>query len=801
MEGLHYRLALELRSDSLEYAGHLEIGARGLASPLVLDSVGHSIRSVTAEGVELPFDRDERAGRLTVREIPPGTASLAIEYRGTIDDHGLRGFYAAPLGTGRLFSTYFEPTAARRLLPCFDRPAEKGTFRLEVSAPGGLAVLSNMPAESLEQLPDGRQRVRFAPTPPMSTYLLFVAVGPLDELRSDRSDPAVIVAAPPGRAEDGRFALEEASRVLDYFGEYYGEPYPLPKLHLVAIPQFGTGAMENWGAIAFQEFYLLLGKLSPISAKLRVAEVLAHEIAHQWFGNLVTMRWWNDLWLNESFATFVAYKALERLHPDWSAWDEFLTVQYTGALFWDGLPHTHPVRVDVQDPDEIRQIFDEISYGKGASLLRMGEAYVGEESFRRGVAGYIREHRWSNAEAGDLWRAVADASHEPVDRVFSEWIGRPGFPVVRASLEGRTLHLDQRRFTLLAPEAERPWPIPLTLRVGGRVHRRLFDSERTAIDLADAGVPIVNPGRSGFYRVQYEGSLRQRVLDSYADLPPVDRWALVSDGIALFFSGATDLDRYLDLLRRVAADSDPLVVSEALAIYRSAFPLVHQIPRWEATLREVVVSQSERLGLDRTAGETDRTRLLRQGIVSARVRLDPPFAVSLAARYPRLDTLEPELIPSVLSAYATTAGPEQYAVLRTRLANAPTAEAAQQVAAALGTVDREEWVRECLELVLKGEVLVGPWIDLFASALITNPDRSNAVWTFLVERIDALAQAAAGTAMMGLLLQHAVPLLGLTRATEMRSWIAGRSFVESDQGVRKGLDLLEVYARVLARSR
>ncbi|MGP8109666.1 MAG: M1 family metallopeptidase [Thermoplasmata archaeon] len=800
MEGLHYRLSLDIRPDSLEYGGRVEIVAQGLPSSLVLDSIGHAIRSVSAAGAPLRHEWDPAARRLTVQGIPRGTGSVTIDYSGTIDDRGLRGFYSSPLGAGRLFSTYFEPAGARRLLPCLDRPAEKGIFTIDVTAPAGLTVISNMPTEATEELPEGRKRVRFTPTPPMSTYLLFVGIGPLEEIAGDRSDPRVIVAASRGRAGEGRLALREASRTVDYFSHYYGVPYPLPKLHLVAVPQFGTGAMENWGAIAFQEHLLLVGERSPISARMRFAEVLAHEIAHQWFGNLVTMRWWNDLWLNESFASFVAIKALESLYPEWNAWEDFLLTRYAGSMLWDALPHTHPVRVDVTDPDQIRQIFDEISYGKGASLLRMAEAYVGEDAFRRGVSRYLEKHRWANAEAGDLWRAVGETSAEPVERVFSEWVGRPGFPVVRARLDGGSLKLDQRRFTLLGPEPGRPWPIPLTVRVGASVHRRLFDEESTV--LADVGqhAPVVNPGRSGFYRVQYEGPLQERLLEGFADLPPLDRWGIANDSLALFLSGATDLDQYLEVLRRIQTDRDPFVVFEAYGTFRFLFPLVHRIPRWEQVLRTVLIAQSERLGLEAALGEPDATRHLREGVTLARVHLDRPFAASLAAMYPRVDSLQPELRRPVLVATAVTAGPEQYAELRSRLEKAPSAEAARTVAGALGSLNREAWVRESLELLLAGKMMVGPWMDLVVSALVTNPDRSAAVWSFLVDRLDALARSAAGTALLGLLLQNAVPLLGLTRPAEMRAWVAGRTFPESEVGVAKGLDLLEVFTRTLDRT-
>jgi tricorn protease interacting factor F2/3 len=800
MDDLRYHLALDLRSDSLEYSGRVEISARALPSSLGLDTVGHAIRSVTAGGRPLPFQHEPDRGRLTIPNIPGGSGSVAIEYTGTVDDRGVRGFYVSPMGSGRVLTTYFEPASARRFLPCVDRPDAKATFVVEVTAPSAMSVISNTAAEASDPLPDGRRRTRFAPTPPMSTYLLYVGIGPFEEIEGPRKAPRVILAASPGRAEGGRFAVDVASRAVDFFTAYYSEPYPLSKLHLIAVPQFGTGAMENWGAITFQEFVVLLEEPPAVSAKIRLVEYVSHEVAHQWFGNLVTMRWWNDLWLNEAFASFVAAKAGEALYPEGSAWDDFLNLRYASSMLWDALPHTHPVRVDVTEPEQIRQIFDEISYGKGASVLRMAEAYVGEETFRRAVSRYLADHRWGNAEAGDLWRAVAETSHEPVERVFSEWVGRPGFPVVRARREGRELHLDQRRFALLGAEDDPPWPIPLTVRIGGTLHRELFDRERTVVPVPE-GVPVVNPGRSGYYRVRYEGALREQLLAGFPELPPVDRWGLVNDSLAFFLAGATDLDEYLEVFGRLETDRDPFVVSEVIATCRSLFPLIHRVPRWERELRRVVVAQSDRLGLERLPGEPERIRALREAMVLARVRLDPPFAASLAAMYPRIDSLDPELVRAVLTAAGATAGPEEYAGLRARLSAAPSVEAKRNIAGALGAVGRDEWIREGLEMILSGELLLGPWIDLFGSALVFNPERSGAVWSFLVDRSDDLVRLAAGTSNSGTLLQNAIPFLGLPRPAEMHEWLAHRSFPEAGRAVAKGLDLLELYLRVLERSR
>ncbi|MGP8078830.1 MAG: M1 family metallopeptidase [Thermoplasmata archaeon] len=800
MDDLRYLVAIDVQPDSLRYTGRVELSARRLPPSLELDSVGHEIRQVMAGGRPLPYRHEPAEKRLVLPEIPEGTTSLTIEYSGTIDDPGLRGFYVSPMGSGRIYTTYFEPTGARRLLPCLDRPDAKAVFDVEITAADGVSVISNTTAVGTVRLGNGRRTVRFGPTPPMSTYLLYIGIGPFEELEGTRNDPRVIVATAPGRSSVARFALEQGERAVDYFAAYYRTPYPLPKLHLIAVPQFGTGAMENWGAIAFQEYLLLHDEHATVASKMRSLEVICHEVAHQWFGNLVTMRWWNDLWLNESFASFVAVKASEALFPAWGAWDDFLGQQFAGAMLWDALPHTHPIRVDVTDPDEIRQIFDAISYGKGASVLRMAEAYVGEEAFRRGVSRYLADHRFGNAESGDLWKAVAAASEGAVERVFTEWVDRPGFPVVRARREGETLHLEQRRFTLAGDVPAAPWPIPLQVRVGPEVHRRIFDTERTSLEHV-RGVPVVNPGRSGFYRVQYEGKLREELLGAFAQLPPVDRWGLVNDSRAIFLSGGIDLAEYLDVLRLLEAETDAFVVHELLDLFQIMFPLVHRIPRWEAAFRSIVAAQSDRLGLEPVEREPDRDRRLREGLTLIRARLEPPFAASLAKMYPRLDTLSPELARPVLTAYAITAGPPEHDALRARLAGASSVDVQRSTASALGALGRDEWVREGLEMGLTGQLLLGVWLELLGSALVANPDRAGAVWSFLTERIDVFLKFSAGTGTQGILLQNALPRLGLARPAEVREWATRVTFPESARGVANGLDLLEVYLRVLERSR
>jgi tricorn protease interacting factor F2/3 len=610
-----------------------------------------------------------------------------------------------------------------------------------------------------------------------------------------------IMASAVGLSGKGEYALEQAARCLDFFAKYYEVPYPLPKLHLVAVPRFLSGAMENWGAIASSEPFLLIQDRTSMSTRQSLTSLIAHEVAHQWFGNLVTMRTWDDLWLNESFATFADFKALEALFPEWESWNDFLILEYSTGLLFDSLPTSHPVHVEVTDPERIGEFFDEISYSKGASVLRMIEAYVGPENFRRGVSQYLREHQWANAEARDLWGALSQSSREPVERVMTEWLGRPGFPVVRARVEDGSVLLEQSRFSLLGSMPDAPWPIPLTYSADGQVGRRLFSEAKTVLPERGVRRLLVGPGRTGFYRVRYEGRLWTELLESYSDLPPTDRWGMLNDALPFFLAGEIELSEYLDLLGRAEHDSAPLVVNEVYDSFEFASCLAHRIPRWEAAYRKIFSAQTERLGIRSVPGEPDAYRALRERVHRARIPLDPEFARSLATSFDRLDAADPEMVGPIQMAYASTAGPDEYARLRQRLRTLPPGLEIRDTAGALALLPRADWLGESLDLLRSGELELGHWTRLFYLACRYNPERSGAVWSFLTERLSGCAALMdSGTFGMGYLLRYAIPMVGVGREDAMRRWVTEHPLPGAGEANKTGLSLLEVFARTLRRN-
>src|SRR5713101_1294171 len=409
-----YDLYLDIDFDALKFSGKVGIDMSSTGD-ISLDAVDLEVTVVRANGRSVPF---KQHGNVVDIQTGQFSGTLDVEYTGKVSET-LTGFYKAPYGDKYVLTTHFEAGHARRLLPCIDHPAYKADFKLTVRTRNDLSVISNMPVES-EKKEGNKKTVIFQKTPKMSTYLLYVGIGRFEEDRNRHNKTelyAASVVKPDGKIKTG-LAFEAAQKSLEFYEKYFGIPYDLPKLHLIAVPEFAYGAMENWGAITFREILLHADKDTSTSTRKSIAEVIAHEIAHMWFGDLVTMEWWDDLWLNESFATFMDYKSTDHAYSEWKVWQDFVRTSTSGAMGRDSLTKTHPIMAKVHDPEEIEELFDEISYGKGASILRMIEAYIGSENFKRGVAQYLQKFRYSNASGHDLWSSLQEASGTDVSRIM-----------------------------------------------------------------------------------------------------------------------------------------------------------------------------------------------------------------------------------------------------------------------------------------------------------------------------------------------------------------------------------------------
>ncbi|MDE1819254.1 MAG: M1 family metallopeptidase [Euryarchaeota archaeon] len=790
-----YRLSLDVDFAGLAFSGVVRIGLRGATSELTLNSIGLEIDRVEAQGRALEFETVPSAEELRVKGIPPGTSELIVGFRGRVSVDSLSGFYRSHHGTESYFlTTHLAPTGARRVFPCIDHPAAKATFEAEVTADAGLEVIFNTDPKEVVATGD-RKTWKFPPTPKMSTYLLYLGIGEFDTLEETRSGLRVAVKGPPGTRESFGWGLENGHLAVRAYADYYGIPYPLPKLDLVSVKDFAAGAMENWGAITFRESALLADDRTSTFRRQVIAEVVAHEIAHQWFGNLVTMEWWNDIWLNESFATFMGFKMVDRNYPSWDTLGLFLVSETGTSLLNDSLDSTHPIDVEVHNVDEIGQIFDDISYGKGGSVLRMLEAYLGEQVFREGVGDYLRAHAYGNARGDHLWGALEKRSGVPVRRIIDPWVRRSGHPVVKVERQGDHVHLTQRRFRLHGKHSEEVWPVPLTIRAQGEVRRELFDTASRELRLPNCDDLCLNAGSAGFYRVLYDPATYERMGQRPSGLPSHERWAVLRDLFAFLLSRDVTPEVYIHHLRKLREETDAVVTLEAAGQASRLFTIFgHQGPL-VSEVRRFLEVQSERLGLEKRPGEPAATGIARETVNSDRAYLDPDFARLLSVRFREWSDMDPDLRGPVAIAMARSGGSSAFDPLVERAQGARTESELEQLIGGLVSFHDGHLVARTLDWAVSGGVSRG-MLGSVGVAAARNPDANAVVWPWFRDHLDALEKVYTGTAMLPRVVERLVPMAGLGRLPEVRTTLSTRPIAESERAARSGLEMLGVFERL-----
>jgi aminopeptidase N len=559
-----YAITLAPHLDTLTFDGQERIHLR-VPKPtqtVTLNAADYTVTraAVGANAATIKQDADTETVTLTfAKPLPAGAADLELAWNGKLSDK-LNGFYHAESEGKRYAFTDFEPTDARRAFPCFDEPALKAKYQMTAVIDPAHVAISNTPVVS--EKVDAQKKlktVKFAETPRLSTYLVALAVGPLVESHTTSGKTPIRVFTTPGKAKLAAFALKSAAELLPFYEQYFGVPYAYGKLDLVAVPDFEAGAMENAGAIFFRESSLLADERSAPDQQRRVAMIIAHEVAHQWFGDLVTMQWWDDVWLNEAFATWAETRAESVVHPEWEAWLEF-GKGALGAMLMDSLTATHPIRMPVATPEQAHQQFDGITYQKGAAVLRMLERWVGEETWRKGVSDYLHAHAEGNATGEDLWRAVGAVAKQPVSEVAKSWLERGGHPLVTATARcqgGKTeLALEQGKDG--NGGSNEPWLIPLCTRTPAGTSCGLMKAQKETRVVADSCQPwvVANAGTGGFYRVRYDAeTLHALGRTAEKNLEPVERLQLVADEAALMRDGRAPLTAYLELASQLRGET------------------------------------------------------------------------------------------------------------------------------------------------------------------------------------------------------------------------------------------------------
>jgi aminopeptidase N len=754
----HYAidLVLDLETSTIAGTERIDIEIREPTDRLVLNAVQITIEQAVLEGepgqiAGVTFDADEQTATLTFpRALAIGPHKLRIAFAGRINSYGrglFRVDYPTANGRKRMMATHLEPADARRIFPSWDEPAFKASFTTSVTVPEAFLAVSNMPVAREEKLAQGLKRVTFAPTPRMSSYLFVLVAGELERQAIDVDGVSVGVVTTLGKSGQGRYALDSAAALLRYFNDYFGVPYALPKLDLIAVPGGYGGAMENWGGITFYESRLLFDPAtSPGGARRSIFAILAHEMAHQWFGDLVTMAWWDDLWLNEGLASWMEAKAGDALNPDWQVW-----LNNSGAKQWamgqDARRTTRPIQVPIKDESEAMAIFDGITYSKGQAFMRQLEAYLGEDVFRDGIRRYMKDHAYSNTTTADLWAALQAASGKPVAEIAARYTEQAGVPLIvsTASCAGgqQRLALRQERFTVNDPREHREqWSIPVTIGPVGAAEPSgtvLLQERMAEIEAGRCGAPVkLNLGNVGYYRVQYDEATQAAFAKSFATLAPADRINLLADTWALVEGARIAFTRYFELLEAVPSDDDRAVWEQAIRPLGYLDYLERRGPDrllWQAYARARLRPVFDNLGWDGAANEPADRGLLRARVIRSLGDFgDEQILAEARRRFAAFvkdpATLRPGLRDPVLHLAGRTADRATFDTIHALARATTSTEERSRYYFALASATDPALARDTLAIALTDELpstLVGSVISWVASA----GEHPDLAWTFV----------------------------------------------------------------------
>jgi aminopeptidase N len=819
---VNYRIHLEPDLGHFRFDGRVEILV--LADGPVRDICLHALDlavwrcSARLDGVFQPcsFAVDPKREELRV-SLPgemDGEIALAVDYVGEINNK-MAGFYRSKYvarGQEKYGAiTQFEESDARRAFPCFDHPAKKATFDVEMVVDEYLLAISNGPVVEEKVLGDGKKRIRFQQTPKMSTYLVFIGMGEFDFIE-DPGDVLVRVATMPGMGERGKYSLEFSRKSLTYSQDYYAIKYPLPKLDLIAVSDFAAGAMENWGAITFRENLLLYDPETTSKAgEERICVVIAHEIAHQWFGNLVTPDDWKYLWLNESFATFFGYGVVHHYHPEWELWEQFLHGQTEVALERDALHQTIPIEIPGGEHVVINVSTAPIIYNKGGSILRQVEGYVGEGKFKEGLRAYLRRHEYGCASSHHLWEALEEVSSKPVSKMMKNWVEQAGFPVVDVRRERHQLIVTQERFTYLPNESTQQWFIPISVRIffdhgDPQVLHALLEAKNAVIDIDPSAVAYkVNDGQKGFYRVRYKEAANLEKLGkriARKALQPEDRWGIQSDLYALVKKGDASIDDYLQYLIYYSDEDAFLPLSSIAANLHHAYLVVEKkrekVAFFGKSFFEKILAS---IGYEPKPGERHTTSILRDQMIYHAVlygsRDASAFALGRFSSLIRGEKLHPDIMKSVMQVGALHGGEEALDWFSRKMKTSESEHERMNVLVALGCFKERNLIKRAQEYILDEVPDRNKFIPI--SALSENPNAMPLMWDWYISNLQRLEQFH--PIHYERVIASIVPLCGMGREEEVRSFFKAyaRNKEKLSDVVKLCLEKLDINTRMRER--
>jgi len=757
--------------------------------------------------------------------LPVGEATLEMEFFGILNDQ-MAGFYRSGYkdinGTAKIMaSTQFESLDARRAFPCWDEPARKAVFGLTLVVDSGLTALSNMPEKHRCFLEGGaKMEIAFMDSPKMSTYLLAFLVGEFDFIQAQTIHGVLVrVFTPPGRSTDGKFPLDVAVKALDGYDDYFGLPYPLPKLDMIAIPEFAAGAMENWGLVTYREVDLLIAEGASRKQMQRVCIVVTHELAHQWFGNLVTMQWWDDLWLNEGFASWCENYMADLIFPDFAMWDQFTSDSQASAMRLDSLRSSHPIQVPIHHAEEVEEVFDAISYCKGASVIKMAHAYLGAEAFRTGLRAYMQKHKYSNTETTDLWAAWSAASGHKVQELMASWTEQMGYPLVTVkSFNGSEVELEQTWFLAdgseVKKEEEKIWKIPIICKGQAPV---LMEAKTQKISVPKSDFLLLNAGRDVPMRVLYndEAYSQLAIAIQKGQLGVSDRAGLVLDSFALAKAGKLGADKVFKLIASFKSERN-FIVWDAISQALNGFDTVLMAGVSDATyaafksfVSQLIADASKEVGWAKKSSDGHLDGLLRETLITMQSKYskEPEAIAEAKRRFNGFIAGDSSILPDdikepVFKMVLKAGGKKEYTDIRNLHGKAQTNIERKHVYVTIGHAADMALKKDVLDWVVSGEIKIQDFFYPLGSVAASSKEAAQFTWEFFKANFDkiwSMCKTASPSLMDAMISLSARGFSTTQLAEEVEQFYKDHPLKQNQRTISQTLESIRTNAAFLSR--
>ncbi len=767
-------------------------------------------------------EKAETATFIFPKNLSAGEINLRIIFNGVLNDK-MRGFYRSSYtDSGKnyfLATTQFESTDARQAFPCFDEPAMKAVFNISLVVPKDKTAISNtVPIEILEH-EGGYKTVQFLPTPRMSTYLVAFIVGNFTHIKKNSDDGVLVrVFTTPGKTHQAEFALECATKILSFFNKYFDIPYPLPVLDLIAIPDFTAGAMENWGAITYRETTLLVDPVhSSVANKQRVALTIAHELAHQWFGNLVTMEWWTHLWLNEGFARYIEYLAVDTIFPNWDIWTQFIYIDLGRALHIDALKNTHPIEVNVAHPNEIVEVFDGVSYSKGASVIRMLAAYLGEDNFRNGIRYYLKKHSYANTVTEHLWKALEKISGKPVGKIMADWTGKSGHPLLTVTEHNKHIYIRQSRF-FSSPLVEKQtkdktlWRIPVSFcDDDGKEQKVIMDKKTLCLPKKYNRCLKFNNNESGFYRTCYSKSMWDELgrLVETQNIKVRDRLGLIRDSISLSEVGKlTTLDA-LQFAQHYKNETEYAIWAELSAgLSRVHLLIAHEacLQKYERFVISIFANIAQKTTWQKSAQESHSQTLLRSLVIANLGAYGHQATIAQAKKmFRELGKEHSSHIPAdlrgvVYNIVSKYGGVAEHAKLIKMYNSTPLHEEKDRIGRALGNFRQKNLLKKSLDFFISKSVRYQDAVHIILPVM-ANPVGGDVAWKFIKTNWEMFMERYGGSHDVAYLVSSAGYFHNTKYAKDIEKFFQKNPAPGAQRSVQQALERIYSNAAWLARDK